>query len=162
MGCSVKYSEIPSVEDKIPEFNFTDASLVRYEGSKKLVEVEAGSLEQYKDSAATYGKNIKFISYNDEGNIDTKGSCNYIYTNTDNEMYELYDNIEIISIAEEMKVIADALKWNGRSEQLTSGRGDVVKIEKENTKLKGTGFSASGISKTFSFSGNVIGSVETK
>ena len=54
------------------------------------------------------------------------------------------------------------LKWNGKTEQLTGGRKDTVRVEKDGTVLYGTGFSASGVSKTFSFAGTVSGEIETK
>ena len=54
------------------------------------------------------------------------------------------------------------LKWNANNEQLTSGRGDIVRVEKDDTVIRGSGFSASGISKTFSFRGNVTGDIETE
>ena len=38
----------------------------------------------------------------------------------------------------------------------------MVKVEKEDTVMRGTGFSASGVSKTFSFRGTVSGEIETK
>ena len=160
-GCSVEYAPTPVVDDKIPEFLFNDASIVRYKDGSLVVEVEAGNIERYKDSDESFGKNVKFTSY-DDNKADTVGSCDYIFTNSDSEIYELYDNIQIESFSEDMKVMSDALKWNGKTEQLTSSRGDVVKIEKENTTLEGTGFSASGVSKTFSFSGNVVGRIETE
>ena len=37
----------------------------------------------------------------------------------------------------------------------------MVKIEKDDTIMRGSGFSASGISKTFSFRGNITGTIET-
>ena len=54
------------------------------------------------------------------------------------------------------------LKWNGKTEQLTGGRKDTARLEKEGTVIYGTGFSASGISKKFNFSGTVSGEIETK
>ena len=160
-GCSIKYKETPVVDDKVPEFLFTDATMVRYNDKNIAVEVNASELEQYRNSSESYGKDVSFISY-DDGKVDTKGSCSYVYANSDAEMYELYDNISLDNFTEELRVTAEALKWNGKTEQLTSSRGDAVKIEKEDTTLRGTGFAASGVSKSFSFSGNVIGNVETK
>ena len=37
----------------------------------------------------------------------------------------------------------------------------MVKIEKDDTIMRGSGFSASGISKSFSFRGNITGTIET-
>ena len=160
-GCSLKYRETPVVDDKVPEFLFTDATMVRYDNNKVSVEVQAKALEQYRNSSESYGKDVSFTSY-DEGEVDTEGKCGYVFSNSDLELYELYDDITLDNHKEKLRVEAQALKWNGKSEQLTSGRGDPVQIQKEDTTLRGTGFAASGVSKSFSFSGNVIGEVETK
>ena len=54
------------------------------------------------------------------------------------------------------------LKWNGKTEQMTGGRKDTAKLEKDGTVIYGTGFSASGISKSFTFAGSVSGEIEAK
>ncbi len=160
-SCSLKYSETVNSEDRVPEFVFEDTKLVRYEDRQPVLEVSAASLEQYKDSNETYGKDISFISYDDDGNAETEGSCGIIFADTQKKIYELYDGINLYNAPEKMRFYANVLKWNGRSEQLTSGRSDMVKIEKDDTIMRGSGFSASGISKTFSFRGNITGTIET-
>ena len=160
-SCSLKYTETVNSEDKVPEFVFEETKLVRYEDNKPTLEVTAGTLEQYKNTNETYGKDISFISYDDEGSAETEGSCGIIYADTNKKVYELYDNINLYNAPEKMRFEASALKWNGRTEQLTSGRSDMVKIEKDDTIMRGSGFSASGISKTFSFRGNITGTIET-
>ncbi len=160
-SCSLKYSETVEAEDKVPEFVFEETKLVRYEDSKPTLELNASTLEQYKDSNETYGKDISFISYDDEGELETEGSCGIIFADTGTKVYELYDDIDLYNAPENMRFSASVLKWNGKSEQLTSGRSDMVKIEKDDTIMRGSGFSASGISKTFSFRGNITGTIET-
>ena len=160
-SCSLKYSETVEAEDKVPEFVFEETKLVRYEDGKTSLELNASTLEQYKDSNETYGKDIAFISYDDEGELETEGSCGIIFADTGTKVYELYDDIDLYNAAENMRFSASVLKWNGKSEQLTSGRSDMVKIEKDDTIMRGSGFSASGISKTFSFRGNITGTIET-
>ncbi len=161
-SCSLKYIETVNSEDKVPEFVFEDTKMVRYENNKPTLEVTAGTLEQYKNSNETYGKDISFTSYDDEGKVETEGSCGIIYADSGKKLYELYDDINVYNAPENMRFYASILKWNGRSEQLTSGRSDMVKIEKDDTIMRGSGFSASGISKTFSFRGNITGTIETK
>ena len=128
---------------------------------RPTLEVNAGMLEQYKNSNETYGKDISFTSYDDEGQLETEGSCGIIYADTGKKVYELYDDINVYNAPEKMRFYASVLKWNGKSEQLTSGRSDMVKIEKDDTIMRGSGFSASAISKTFSFRGNITGTIET-
>ena len=101
------------------------------------------------------------IAYDDEGKVETEGSCGIIFADTGKKLYELYDDINLYNSEENMRFYANALRWNGRTEQLTSGRGDMVKIEKDDTIMRGSGFTASGISKTFSFRGNITGTIET-
>lgn len=160
-SCSLKYTETVNSEDRVPEFVFEDTKLVRYENMRPTLEVNAGMLEQYKNSNETYGKDISFTSYDDEGQLETEGSCGIIYADTGKKIYELYDDINVYNAPEKMRFYASVLKWNGKSEQLTSGRSDMVKIEKDDTIMRGSGFSASAISKTFSFRGNITGTIET-
>lgn len=160
-SCSLKYSETVNSEDKVPEFVFEDTKLVRYEDKRPTLEVSAASLEQYKNTNETYGKDVSFVSYDKEGKLETEGSCGIIFADTGAKTYELYDDINVYNAPEKMRFQASVLKWNGRSEQLTSGRSDMVKIEKDDTIMRGSGFSASGISKTFSFRGNITGTIET-
>ena len=135
--------------------------MTRYENLKASLEVQAATLEQYKNSNETYGKDISFISYDKEGKTETEGSCGIIFADTGKKVYELYDNISLYNTPEKMRFSANILKWDGRTEQLTSGRSDMVKIEKDDTIMRGSGFSASAVSKQFSFRGNITGTIET-
>ena len=160
-SCSLKYSETVNSEDVVPEFIFEETKLVRYEKNKPTLELTAGTLEQYKNADETYGKDVSFTAYNDNGETETEGSCGIIYADTEKKIYELYDDINLYNVPEKMRFHANVLKWNGQTEQLTSGRSDMVKIEKDDTIMRGSGFTASGISKTFSFRGNITGTIET-
>ena len=161
-SCSLKYDEVVNAEETNPEFIFTHAKLVRYENAEETAVIQADSIEQYKDSSVTYGKNVRFTTYGKNHKLETEGSCGYLYADTDLELYELYDGIKLFSSVQNTNFFADMLRWNGKTEQLTGGRKDTARIEKEGTVMYGTGFSASGVSKTFSFSGTVSGEIETK
>ena len=161
-SCSLKYQETVAVEDRVPELIFEESHMTRYEENKPTFEMNAELMEQYKDNKESYGKNISFTSRNKNGDVTTEGSCGVLYIDNDNKVYELYDNIELDNHEENMKFYADVLRWNEKTEQLTSGRGNMVKVQKDDTIIRGSGFSASGISKEFSFRGNVTGNIETK
>lgn len=160
-SCSLKYGMATSDESSIPEFTFTDVKFDRYENGKKSINLSAEKLEQYKDGKSVYAQGMEFQIINDEGEITTQGKCSLLSADTDEEKYILYDDIIIKNIKDDMTVTADSLKWNGKSEQLTSGRNDNVSIIKGNTIIQGSGFSASGVSKKFSFTGAVSGQTET-
>ncbi len=161
-SCSVKYEETVRAEDAVPEFIFSNVELKRYEKNKLSISFSAEQLEQYKKSSESYAKNIEFSAYDDKGKLSTEGSCNLLSANTDTEVYTLFDDIEVFSSEDNTKFYADSLKWNAKSEQLTSDKTDTIKIEKDDAVIYGSGFSASGISKTFRFSSTVSGEINTK
>ena len=161
-SCSLKYSETVNAEETNPEFVFNHARLVRYENGNESVVVNADNIEQYKDSDITYGKNVTFTTYDDEQKIETEGYCGLLYADSEKELYELYDGIKLYNRSQNTNFFANMLKWNGKTEQLTGARRDTAKIEKDGTVIYGTGFSASGVSKTFSFAGTVSGQIEAK
>lgn len=160
-SCSLRYGMNVQDENNVPEFVFGGVSFSRYEDGEKTLSLSAEKLEQYKDGKSMYAKNLDFSVYDENGGVTNSGKCGYLAADTDAENYVLYDDIEIRNEKDNLTVLAESLKWNGRSEQLTSGRNDTVVLKKGETVLQGSGFSASGVSKRFSFTGNVSGEAET-
>ena len=161
-SCSLKYDETISAEEKNPEFVFYDTKLTRYENNSKKAEINTGYIEQYKDSDATYARDVNFKTIDKEGKMETEGQCGLLYFDSKKEIYELYDGIKLFNVKQNTRFSADILRWNGKTEQLTSGRTDMVRIEKDDTVIVGSGFSASGISGRFNFTGKVNGNIVTK
>ena len=160
-ACSLKYEDTVQVDSRVPEFVFENTTMTRYEDNAVTFEMNAELLEQYKNSNQTYAKKVSFNAYED-GEISTQGSCGLLFADSDSEIYKLYDEIQLFNYSESTNFFANVLKWNAKTEQLTSGRGDMVRIEKDDAVIRGTGFSASGIGKTFSFKGTVTGEIETE
>ena len=161
-SCSLKYDEAVSAEEKNPEFVFYDTKLTRYENNSKKAEINTGYIEQYKDSDATYARDVNFKTIDKDGKLETEGKCGLLYFDSKKELYELYDGIKLFNVKQNTRFSADILRWNGKTEQLTSGRTDMVRIEKDDTVIIGSGFSASGISGRFNFTGMVNGNIVTK
>ena len=161
-SCSLKYDETINAEEKNPEFIFFDTKLTRYENNSKKAEINTGYIEQYKNSDATYARDVNFKTLDKEGKLETEGKCGLLYFDSKKELYELYDGIKLFNIKQNTRFSADILRWNGKTEQLTSGRTDMVRIEKDDTVIIGSGFSASGISGRFNFTGTVNGNIVTK
>lgn len=156
-GCSLRYNSSFQDEANVPEFIFTDATFTKYEDSTKKLSLSAETLEQYSEGNSMYAKGVSFKLLNKEGEIETEGSCNLLSANSDAEKYTLFDDIKVKNIKEDFEVSADTLRWNGKSEQLTSSRNDMVSIKKGDTYMIGSGFSASAVSKKFSFTGIISG-----
>lgn len=156
-SCSLKYSQNYQDESNVPEFIFTDATFSRYEDNAKTLSLSASRLEQYSDGKSMYAKDVDFKVIDKAGKVTTEGTCDLLSSDSNEKKYILYDNINITNKKDELTVTADTLRWNGKTEQLTSSRNDMVSIKKGNTVMHGSGFSASGVSKQFSFTGVVTG-----
>lgn len=161
LSCSLKEGEELDIENIVPEFVFSNAKMTRYENNSITLELNAETIEQYKNSSQTFAKDVKFSSY-EKNKLVTEGSCNFIGANIDSELYSLYGDIKLFSKEQNVNFFADELKWNGKTEQLVGGKSDTVRIEKDNTVIIGSGFAASGVSGNFSFSGSVSGDIETE
>lgn len=161
-SCTLKYDENVNAEENNPEFVFSGAKLIRYENNRQKAVVTTEYVEQYKDSDETYAKNVQFKTLDSKGKVETEGSCGLLYFDSKRELYELYDDIKLFNTKQNTNFFAKNLKWNGKTEQLTSGKTDMVRLEKEDTVIIGSGFSASGVSGRYNFTGTVNGNIVTK
>ena len=160
-SCTLKYGEDIANESVLPEFIFENSTFTRYEDNVKTINLNAERLEQYKSGKSMYAKNVLFNIFDTDGNMETSGKCGLMGADTKTEKYLLFENIEINQKKDDISISAQALKWDGKTEQLTSGLNDVVSITKEGTQIRGSGFSASGVSRNFVFTGYVSGSIDT-
>lgn len=122
--------------------------------------MRARTLEQYK-GGSTYADSVSFTAYADDGSAETEGSCGLVAFDSKQKIYSLYDGIELTNEPRGVTISADELRWDGNTEQLTSRRTDTITMKKNGTVVRGSGFSASGVSNCFVFTGAVSGTVET-
>ena len=162
ISCSLNYDEQVKSEGVVPEFTFTNAKFSRYEGKKKSMELDAESLEQYKSDSASFAKNATFRTWKKDGTLETEGKCILLGLNTNDKIYTMFNDIILKNFEQELEIHAQNLKWDGATEQLVSGKNDTVRIKRGDLELEGKGFSASGLSKSFSFSQRVNGTIIEK
>ena len=161
-SCSLNYLQSENSEDSIPEFCFKNARYTKYESNKQNVSLSAEQMEQYKSDNAVFAKNASFETFDSEGKEDTSGSCQLISANTKKEIYTLFGDIQLNLPKQDMQISADSLNFNKKTEQLTSGMSSEVRLTKKDVVMKGYGFSASGVSKSFSFMDAVSGTINTQ
>ena len=161
-ACSLDYGKSVNVEDSIPEFRFTDATYSQYENNRQTLELAAEKIEQYKSDGSSYARKASFKRYDEKGNLETEGTCDLLSADTQHDLYLLFDNIYMRLHSQDLKIQAKTLRFDGKNEQITSSLEDEVTIEKKDTRILGRGFSASGVSKTFSFADTVEGKVITQ
>ena len=127
-SCSLKYDEKDKDKENknetTPEFIFEDLTFSRFENNYLKSNLTAKVLEQYADKESSYGKDITFETYTDTGELDTEGRCSLISINSRAEIYTLYTNIMIKNISQGFELKAESLKFNSKTEQLTSAKND--------------------------------------
>ena len=160
-SCSLNYLQGQNSEDSIPEFCFINANYTKYESSRRNVTLKAGQLEQYKSDNAVFAKNASFETFDEDENTETSGSCQLIAAATKKEIYTLYGDIILSLPKQDMEIEADTLNFNKKTEQITSGKSSEVHLTKKDVTMQGYGFSASGVSKSFSFVDTVSGIIDT-
>ena len=162
----------------IPELVFSDARFVSYDEGRVSMILETSLLEQYQNDSALYGSQVHFTTYNEEGELSAEGSSQMISANSSQKLYSLLGDVEIESFEENMIVRTDSISWDGRTEQLVTGSTDTISIKKGTSEespktgagekkegssnrieMEGSGFSASGLTMSFQFTGPVAGTI---
>lgn len=182
VSCSLSYEvEEPQVSH-IPELVFTDVEYLDYEDGMVSMMMHGKQLEQYRDDNALYGREISFSTYDQEGAVSAEGHSDMISINTSGKRYSLLGDVFVNSLEEDFALRAQSLKWDGVREQLAAGVGDAIELVRGNRQrevsfggaarqegggtsrieMTGIGFSASAVSRSFQFSGEVSGTIYTR
>lgn len=159
-SCSLKYDENSSGAESSPELEFRGADYKKYEEKKVSAEIQADVLEQYRDSSS-YAKNARFKTWNPDGGILTEGQCGLLGISGGEKNYTLFDEIFIDNTEQDFKIKAESLKWNSETRQLVSTEDGNVTVSRSGIEIQGSGFSASGASKSFEFANPVTGTITT-
>lgn len=158
-SCSLNYLNGENTESSVPEFIFRNASYSKYEDNKKTTVFSAATVEQYKDNGSTYAQDATFQTFNSDGEKETEGKCDLLSANIEDKLYTLFGNIDVKLVGQKTRILAENLKFDQSSEQITSSQDGKVSVIKDNLSISGTGFSASMISRNFYFSDEVSGKI---
>ena len=161
-SCSLNYGRDINSESSIPELSFSNANFRRIENGKEKIVMSAEKLEQYKADNASFAKNVQFKSFDSDGKTEAEGSCGLFSADTKEKKYGLYKDIKLHLDSQEMDIEAQALRYNAKTEQLTSERDSEVKIKNKDIQTSGRGFSASTMSNSYAFMYEVEGKVHTE
>lgn len=156
-GCSVDYGTVSDSEDFVPELMLDDARFSRIEKGQTTAQVSSERLEEFKGSGKVFAQKIQFETKNANGETTATGKAGLMRADTDAELYEFFEGIEIRSETHNVNISGESLKWNGKTEQLVGERGKEITIEKDGISLSGQDFSASAVSEQFSFGAEVHG-----
>lgn len=162
ISCSLKYDEEVNADNISPELEFENVRYKKYEENSISSEIQAEFIEQYKGDGSAYARNAEFKAWNKDTELTAEGSCTIMSLNSDTETYILLNDININNLEQNFRIKAENLKWNGKSEQLTSSESDTVYLSRDDIEIEGQGFFASGVSKSFRFSKPVSGIITTE
>ena len=177
-SCSLNYETQKEERIYLPDLYFENLTVSKIEDGKLKTKIFARSLEQYNKSKSSFAENAKFELYNDKKELEVQGSCGLLSASTDDEVYVMFNGIEINAYEQNLAVKAEALKWNNKTEQLSAPKEysvtitndifvpeNAVKSENASTsKMTVTGkkFSASGVTRRYSFGKNMHGKLQTE
>lgn len=192
VSCSLTYTvEEPEVSH-IPELVFFDAEYLSYEEGRMTMRLATQRLEQYQEDDSFYAAQVSFSTYTKDGKLSAEGFCQMIAANPDDEQYTLLGNVSVDSVEEDLLLRARSVRWDGKKEQLVASATDAIELVRgrrrweEGTggpeaassgeaqearvaeegqsriEMSGTGFSASAVSRSFEFSGEVSGVIYTR
>ena len=179
LGCSLDYSNDTQEKIKAPEFTFENLTLTKIEKGKKKAEIKADILEQYHKLDSSFAKNVNFKLFNDNNLIEVEGSSELLSVNNKSQVYTMFNYASITSYEQNMNIEAKNLKWNNKTEQLTSSAEDIVTISnlsevptsgyvkpksenKSQIEIQGKGFSASGVTWKYAFKNATTGKIITE
>lgn len=161
-SCSLNYVNEENSEDTTPEFIFNKAVFNRYKSNRQSLFISADKIEQYKTGDYSYAKTANFRTFDKKGVLETEGRCELLSADSKNENYYLFGNIELSLVKDKTTLNAECLNFDKKSEQITSGSENKVSVSKDDLEVSGVGFSASGISRSFSFMSDVSGTIYDK
>jgi LPS export ABC transporter protein LptC len=157
LSCSLNYNDAQNKQSLSPEFVFHDAHFKRTEdGAVKLLFI-ADKIEQYSGVDEMYGINMNFSTFDSQGTKTVEGHCNLFSADNSNKLYQLFDKVTINSYKNNAEIIAESLKWNGKTETLVSTADNPVTITIDKLIITGIGFAASGKDTSYSLQKNVTG-----
>lgn len=178
LSCSLDYGTIQDDDSSAPEFIFDELHMVKIENGKRDSEIKAHKMEQYRNIDALFAQRVSFTVYNDEEKISIEGSCGLLSADNDNDIYILSDDVRVTAYEQDLQIESASLRWNNATEQLTNGKRELVTItnglknldasyarpEKDTNNslvMTGYGLAASGVSRTYTVSQQVSGTIIT-
>ncbi len=171
-SCSIDYGTDTADVSGAPDFLFYDTTLTRVQNGNPRAVMQATLIEQYGEENCLYGKDLSFKLLSATGSLTTKGTCNLFSIDQNNQIYSFFDSVDITSYDQDVIISAANLQWNNRTEQMTSDISRPVTIttgttgpnnsNTTRTTITGTGLVIDGVSRTFTFSETVTGSVITR
>lgn len=164
-SCTLNYSGEAKNFKKKPNFVFKNTNLDRYEDNALTLRIHSGILEVYDADKIWAGENVSFFKMNGNGaeeSVELKGGAGIIKIDENNDKYFLGKHVFFEDVNEKIVISGDAFFWDKTADILYGTANGTVQVEKTGEfSVKGSGFIANTLSRTFEFANSVSGSIET-
>ncbi len=162
-SCSLDYGPAQiaqKLNENTPDLVLFDFQNTSVRHGHKLFQLSASYSESFDQKQQQNLTDVRFVEFDEKGNVITRGSADHALLYTDSNNVELSGHIRFHSDTEKATVSCSYLFWNDKARTLTSRPEDTVTIEKDSgTALSGKGFSADVARRDVQFSGPVSGTV---
>ena len=166
-GCSFDYTEAgPSPDElleQVPETELTDVTRTIVRDGRVVAEIEAQQVFNFRRRARTILLDVQYTEYDGAGNAVTSGSAERATYYTERKDAELAGSIRLRSDSQEVRLEAQALRWEDERRRLVTGPEAVVEIVRDDgSQVTGTGLEVDVRRKTIRFTGPVSGTLVTQ
>lgn len=163
-GCSLDYGAAlsESLAADVPDMVIYDFAHTVVENGFPLFRLNAEKAELFTSLNKTRLSAVSFSQYASDGSgrLVTEGRADTAVFWTKTESADLYGAVSFRSEEEGLRVESGNIKWDGEARTLTSGNDTVTTlIDDDGSRLAGSGFSADGARRSFSFAQRVDGTI---
>ena len=146
-----------------PKIVFENATIIRYENTKKKLFVTAKLLESYPTREMFAGDTLYIVQFSNapEQDAEIKASAGTALLEITAKRYFLGGNVFVQTKSDNMTVASQNLFFDGNENMLYGAKGESVRVQLgDNTIITGTDFTANTLSQKFQFAQSVYGSSE--
>lgn len=161
-SCSFNYGNEADMGAIVPEMILTDVAASRYEDARLSMVLSAETLEMYDSDELWAGEKVSFVQYADDGSgsVDAEGAAGILLVDDSNEVYSLGMNATFHLLTDDLFFRAEDLRWTKKTHRLSSPIGGAVEIEEsDGSVIRGTGFFADTLARTYEFANPVSGTL---
>lgn len=160
LSCSFDYRDEALTGEDAPEMVLREARASRYEKAVQSVVFTARTLEIYDADRIWAAETVRFTEYDDGGDrtVALEGSAQLLLINEKESVYSLGGGTEFFIRDDGLRVVASDLQWQTKLHRLYGPEnGTVELIRDDGSSVRGTGFFADTLSRSYLFKRNFSG-----
>lgn len=159
-SCSFNYAEGDGEGKTLPEMVMVDAAARRYEASRVRIEFRARTLEVYDSDKVWAAEGASFKEYDSSGSGDVRaeGTAGVLVIDDGSGIYSLGRGASFRVSDGDFAMNASDLRWSKGDNALAGPEDGLVEVrERDGTTVRGTGFFADTLRRSYRFSGQISG-----